>query len=65
MTNFEYLYEISNEETRYRLDERAAIQEYDGHLPRPEAEARAVDEVFPLPNQTQTEPNLTQTDLIL
>jgi hypothetical protein len=49
VTNFEYLWEISDAETRYRLDERAAIQEYDGQLPRPEAEARAVDEVFPLP----------------
>jgi len=49
MTNFEYLWEISDEETRYRLDERAAIQEFDSHMPRPEAEARAVDEVYPLP----------------
>ncbi len=49
MTNFEYLWEISDEETRYRLDERAAIMEFDSHLPRPEAEVRAVDEVYPIP----------------
>ena len=33
-------------ELAYAYEERAAIYEYDGHLPRDEAEARAYAEVY-------------------
>ena len=37
------------EEERYLYEERAAIKEYDGNLPRAEAERQAWLEVFGVP----------------
>lgn len=40
---FSQIYETSNEELRYRLDERAAIHEFDGGLSLEEAEKRTAE----------------------
>ncbi len=41
---FKKLYDAADEEGRYVLDERAAIHEFDGQLPREEAERRTAEE---------------------
>jgi len=45
-TNFWIQYEVEDVEGKYQLDERAAIHEFDGRLPRREAEERAWQELY-------------------
>lgn len=41
---FKSMYVPADEDTRYELDERAAIHEFDGWLSRDEAEQRTAEE---------------------
>lgn len=44
MKTFAELYASADEELRYRLDERAAIHQYDGGLTKDEAEKRTAED---------------------